>query len=175
MFRAKNFYDLTGVRFHRLTVVRDCYVPGHRGAKWECLCDCGKTVLTTGSLLKRGKVKSCGCYRADFRKTHGLSKTREYKMWVGLRWRAKRDGRDFNLDPSDIAIPDRCPVFGVPFDTGVGQSPYVPSVDRIDSSKGYVKGNIAIISWRANLLKNDATYEEVMQLAAWLKQVSGPA
>ena len=81
-----------------------------------------------------------------------------------VKSRAKTFGKDFNLDHSDIVIPDKCPVLGLtlqPNNTGQGYHPDSPSLDRIDNSKGYVKGNVRVISARANLLKNDATIEEL--------------
>lgn len=70
-------------------------------------------------------------------------------------------------------INDKCPVFGVPFAYGrrVDREahPNSPSLDRIDPIKGYVVGNIAVISWRANAVKRDATIKELEAVAAWLK------
>jgi len=55
-----------------------------------------------------------------------------------------------------------CPILGIPLIPGIGaQSPNSPSLDRIIPSLGYVKGNIAVISYRANAMKNDATIDEL--------------
>ena len=45
---------------------------------------------------------------------------------------------------------------------------YAPSLDRIDSSKGYIVGNISVISLRANMLKNNATLNELKMIVKWL-------
>lgn len=45
-----------------------------------------------------------------------------------------------------------------------------PSIDRIDPAKGYIKGNIAVISWRANMLKNNMSVEEARLLLAYLER-----
>jgi len=45
-----------------------------------------------------------------------------------------------------------------------------PSIDRVDNSKGYVPGNVRIISWRANRLKNDATVEEMELIIKYMKE-----
>lgn len=65
-------------------------------------------------------------------------------------------------------IPKICPVLGIEIKIGDGRGDDLPSVDRLDSSRPYEKGNIAIISLRANLLKRDGTADEHRKIAAWM-------
>ena len=81
--------------------------------------------------------------------------------------RAKKKGWEFNLELSDIIIPVVCPVFGMPLVLGSGDNS--PSLDRIDSSKGYLKGNVRVISWKANRIKSDATAEDLEKILAYIK------
>lgn len=76
--------------------------------------------------------------------------------------RAFEKGFEFNLTLDDIIIPKICPILEVPLILGTkGDYMYTPSIDRIDNSKGYIKGNIQIISMKANTMKNAATPEEL--------------
>lgn len=85
-------------------------------------------------------------------------------IWAKAKQRAKKYGLDFNIDISDIQIPDICPILEVPLKYGTkGDYEYSPSIDRIDTTKGYIKGNIAIISKKANSMKNSATFEELQK------------
>lgn len=95
-----------------------------------------------------------------------------------LKSKCKRLGIRFDITEEDVHIPDVCPVLGVkltrtPYTTGChkGYSPYSPSVDRVDPDLGYVKGNVRVISSRANLLKSDATVEELELILADLKEL----
>lgn len=64
-------------------------------------------------------------------------------MLMQARGRAKRLGIPFNIDISDIIVPERCPIFGVEFKIGTkGDYEQTPSLDRINTLKGYVKGNV---------------------------------
>ena len=84
----------------------------------------------------------------------------------GVNARAKRAGRENTLTLTDIVIPDVCPVLGIPLhreERGTWMN--APSVDRIDSSRGYTPDNIIIVSRRANILKRDATPDEMRKLA----------
>lgn len=86
----------------------------------------------------------------------------------GAKTRAKQKGLDFNLELSDIIIPNFCPVLGISIIIGGDKlSNNSPTLDRIDSTKGYVKGNIEVISWRANFLKSNATFEEMYLLGKY--------
>lgn len=87
---------------------------------------------------------------------------------------AKALGYDFNLELSDIVFPTHCPVLGMPLvlsDKHVKDDS--PSLDRIDSTKGYVKGNVWVISQRANRIKNDSTLDELRLLVLALEKHYG--
>lgn len=83
------------------------------------------------------------------------------QMIVNSKRRATEKGIDFNISVDDIIVPVICPVLGLPLVVNERQSHNSPSLDRIDGSKGYVKGNVRVISWRANDLKRDATVAEL--------------
>lgn len=97
-------------------------------------------------------------------------------IWQVAGRNAKARGKEFDITVEDVekVMMDICPVFGTPM--GFGEAftkDDRPSIDRIDSSKGYVKGNVQIISWRANHLKNDATLEELEKLVAYMRKQQG--
>ena len=80
-----------------------------------------------------------------------------------IKSRAKRRGIPFNLELLDLQIPIYCPILGIKLEVGVkGNYFNSPSVDRIDNTLGYVKGNVAIISCKANSMKNSATKQEMI-------------
>ena len=64
-----------------------------------------------------------------------------------------------------------CPVFGTEFVFSgvVVATPQSPSLDRLDSSMGYVKGNVVVISVKANTIKSAYTAEDIAKVADWLK------
>ena len=67
------------------------------------------------------------------------------------------------IEFADIVIPEKCPILECPFIYGTSENyDYSPSLDRIDNSKGYIKGNIQVISTKANKMKNSATQEELI-------------
>ena len=88
--------------------------------------------------------------------------------------RAKKKGLEFNIDITDIDVPIICPILGIPIikeykkGTKGGPSPNSPSLDRIDNSKGYVKGNVRVISHKANTMKHNATSLELIRFAEWV-------
>jgi hypothetical protein len=80
--------------------------------------------------------------------------------------RSTKKKLNFNLELSDIVIPEKCPIFNVPLKR---RTVYAPSVDRINPNLGYVKENIQVISLRANVLKNNATIGELELILKHMK------
>lgn len=79
---------------------------------------------------------------------------------------SKLEGLDFNIKIEDIIIPDKCPLLDKEFIKGVkGDYQFTHSIDRIDSNKGYIKGNIQVLSMKANNMKSDSSQEELITFA----------
>lgn len=94
----------------------------------------------------------------------------KYPIRSLIRLASKR-GHEINIREEDIVIPEFCPVLGIPLEMGTRKAKdNSPSLDRVDSSKGYVKGNVRVISWRANRLKSDATIGEVAAILAYMRK-----
>lgn len=89
------------------------------------------------------------------------------KLFQLAKARAKLLDRAFGITRSDIMIPTHCPVLGIELVVGggTGFQDASPTLDRIDNRFGYVRGNVLVVSWRANRLKADATPEEMQMLA----------
>lgn len=103
------------------------------------------------------------------------SKNVTHALVNGARGRAKAKGLPFNITAADITIPKRCPILGVLLHVRGGERmlqrhPYSPSLDRIDPEKGYVRGNVRVISHRANSLRLDASIEEIRKLYSFLQK-----
>ena len=94
-------------------------------------------------------------------------------MWYRARNRATKKGVEFSITKKDIVIPEKCPVFDKEFVIGTGRGPseFSPSLDRIDNSKGYIKGNIQVISHKANTIKSNYTAEDLFVVANFLKSL----
>lgn len=97
----------------------------------------------------------------------------EKRLWQQAKYRARRTGLEFDLTVEDIKIPIVCPVFGAPLYRHDGaRANNSPSLDRIDNSKGYVKDNVWVISWRANRIKWNVSLEELEALVEAIRKVS---
>lgn len=92
----------------------------------------------------------------------GNNKSPEEIIVRRARVRARRKGLPCNISRQDIAIPATCPVLGIPIFKAKGVThPGSPSLDRINNDLGYVRGNVRVISYRANSLKSNATIAEM--------------
>lgn len=126
--------------------------------------ECNETL--TDWQKKRIKCERDPEFYEDYkrRKRNSIKKHIVHQMWKLAKDRATKYGYEFNLEESDIVIPEVCPILEVPIVLGEKDNyEYTPSLDRIDNSKGYVKGNVQVISKKANSMKNSATKEELIK------------
>jgi hypothetical protein len=110
--------------------------------------------------------------RSRTRQYVNRSKTKNFAITLfrNAKQSARKHGLEFNIDHNDVSVPDKCPVLGIPlFRTEGKRTPNTPSIDRINNDRGYVKGNVAVISWRANELKRDATVEELESVVHYMR------
>ncbi len=80
-----------------------------------------------------------------------------------VRQRALETGVEFSLRVSDIPFPEACPVLDIPLDYSSLDN--TPSLDRIDPTGGYTPSNVRVISHRANTLKNNGSWNELLEVA----------
>lgn len=134
------------------------------------------------------RTKQRGYYHTNIERTREVQRNSSWRRrrdpacWAAavlarIRGRCRVVGIPFNLTPADVVIPAVCPVFGVPFVFGLTLSAKDgrgPSIDRHVPALGYVKGNVSVISRRANLLKSDCTSgDELRKVAAYIDSING--
>jgi len=86
-----------------------------------------------------------------------------YVAMMNAKIRAKKMNLPFDITDADLVVPDSCPILGLKLEFARGKGPEdnSPSVDRIRPERGYVKGNVRVISNRANRLRSNRTLEEM--------------
>lgn len=144
------------------------------------LCSCGGEIYTKArrcnpcakrlqaeriKLQRESGMKPSDIYNYTWRAAHP-----EKYLLQSAKSRAKKKGWEFNLTEEDLVIPAVCPVLGMPITLRYGgDKDSSPSLDRIDPTKGYIKGNVQVISWRANNLKSNGTLDEFIKLVEFMK------
>lgn len=188
--------DITGQRFGKLTVTGVSRVRDSQNTiLWNCLCDCGNKTRVKSATLKNGNTRSCGCLRVNNLKgadnpsaKRSIAKcgfyvptTDEwYERAVGVVDRAKKENVRFGFKTVSHFVkylheiaPKKCPVFGIKLVTSKGgPTDWSPSIDRIVPSKGYVPGNIQVISMLANKMKQNATPKQLDRFADWVLEAA---
>lgn len=104
-------------------------------------------------------------YKSDYDRIRGY-------IIRNSKYMAKRRGIHFDLKYTDFELPEFCPILGIKLEYGSGTNGNAPqhaTLDRIDNSKGYVPGNVMVISRLANSMKNSASFE---QLEKFIKNYS---
>ena len=148
----------------------ESFIAKRKDTKW-CSTQCGNRRRNRTHYNKnKERIRA---NRKRSRVTH-----REAGMLSRCKHRAKQNNLPFNLSLEDIVIPKRCPVLDIEIrqlsvddKPSKGYYPNAPSLDRIIPELGYVKGNVRVISARANLLKSNATIFELELVLQDLKRL----
>ena len=98
-----------------------------------------------------------------------LVRTGEHHIIREIKRKAKHLKIPFNLNTSDVTIPEFCPIFGVKLVSGATNNSY--SIDKIIPSLGYIKENVIIVSLRVNRIKSDASLKELKKLYEFYKKL----
>lgn len=137
--------DLTGHRFGKLVAMRRA---PNKGAftRWECICDCGKMIVTFSNGLRSGHAKSCGCLKSYLSKEralrHGMYRTKTYSSWRAMlsRCRNRKDVSFPYYGGRGIKVCDRWKSFDNFFED-MGERPTNTTIDRLSSDGNYEPGN----------------------------------
>ena len=120
-------------------------------------------------------VKTKAKKDAHFSKWGNKTKTDLYntcrERFRKKKYNAEKQGIEFTVKFSELVFPQHCPILGIELDylSLDGRQENTPSFDRKDPSKGYVSGNVFVVSWRANRIKNDGTAEEHRRISEWMQ------
>ena len=160
--RSRKFRDLTGKIFNRLTVLSPVYKKdGVKTFVWKCRCECGNIINVRRTALISNITKSCGCLKKDAieNKSHmwrGFGKIPKSFM-TKYKYHAKRRKIEFNLNIEYVDYlyekqNGKCALSGI--DLYFKQQDTNISIDRIDSSKGYIPENVWLVSKHINIMKH---------------------
>ena len=180
--------DLTGKKFGRLTVLyfSETKINGikrkYSQRYWKCLCDCGNLTLGPTSKLKRGEKTSCGCKPID-NLNHKNGK--HHSGWCGyedlsgsifnrIKSAAKQRKKEFTITIEYcwnlyIKQNGKCALSGLDLylaktNKELTQGLNTASLDRIDSSKGYIEGNVQWVHVDVNYMKQEYAEEYFLKM-----------
>jgi hypothetical protein len=168
------FNDLTGQTFGEYTVVNRAPNRGKGHiTRWNCRCSCGTLNEQDGYALRKGKTtrcKNCSTSRYKWQGYEDISKT----YWSGIKARALLRNKKFEVtieEAWDLFVKQNksCALSGLPL---IFSRRYITnlckdqtaSLDRIDSSKGYLPGNVQWVHKDINRMKQDLDQPRFLDL-----------
>lgn len=134
--------NLVGTKFGKLLVVEEAKRGKFNELRLNCVCDCGNFKNVSRSHLLYGDVASCGCWRNEFKKIHGLSKSQTYRTWEGIIGRCENENNDRFKDYGGrgITVCEAWKNFEA-FYADMGERPKGTSIDRINNNGNYEPKN----------------------------------
>ena len=166
------FVDLTGQVFGRLRVLEVAGKTKGGNYKWKCLCECSNVTKVAGGALKNGNQKSCGCGSQRWLKSNkGRIKTGTAfrRLLRTYKYSAAQRNLSWNLSDDEFQSLVTSPCFYTGrLPLSVVQTEYecfvYNGIDRLDSKKGYVTGNVVPCCKAVNYAKQALSYDEFLQL-----------
>lgn len=156
-------------QFIQLLSDKLCRKCGNNPRKNKGLCvECNRAQVRAWQVANPERCK------AQSRRSNHRRRSRhpEKTQWESAKLRAELEGIPFTITPDDITTPDVCPALGVVLRRNAhNRADSSPSLDRVIPGLGYVPGNIRVISYRANTIKNNGTFSELLRVANWLLSV----
>lgn len=150
--------------------------------------EAGRNTYFTGRPCKRGHLSerftsSWLCvecsrehhYHTDRDKYRAMENTMSHQFRQRKN-QAIKNGIPFTIELDDLEQPEFCPILGIKLNYGWGgksghlRDPAKATIDKVIPELGYVPGNVFIISWRANKLKSDMTFEELEKIMNYIKE-----
>lgn len=164
--------DISGEHRHNFTILKKeikTYQNSKARLYWRCKCDCGKEFSIRNDHLQRDIRKSCGCSHQI-----GFASGKEHGLWAGvgeisgryfgtIRANANRLSLEFTITKDYVwelfvKQDKKCALTGIPLEFNISKrtdkTEQTASLDRIDSSKGYIPGNVWWVHKDVNRMKN---------------------
>ena len=168
--------DLTGQRFGKLVVQGYAGISQYGKTQWNCRCDCGNTTTVTGSHLRSGYTKSCGCFRSETsreRRRKGKGVAALNQLIALYRQGARRRGYSWDLSDEQAVrlFSSSCVYCGaVPSNVlrsrnNTGDFIY-NGIDRVDNTRGYSPDNVVPCCETCNKAKRAMGEEEFLEWVA---------
>ncbi len=171
--------DLTGKRFGRLVVINFVNIDHTGKSKWHCKCDCGKEKIIQRSGLISGNSSSCGCFQKENARKQQRARMKmfgdmPFTFFTRIKTLAKRRNKEFSISIKDIyqqyiKQDKKCYFTGIPIgflddaSQTTGRDNNTASLDRIDSEKGYIIGNICFVHKDINFMKHELSSESFIK------------
>ena len=148
-------------------------------------CKCKTSKVHDIKSDESGCIECIRIYKAKYSTRVYVQKERKEETYntienillMNAKARARKKKIEFSIKYKDIVIPTHCPVLGIKInkflqDTSQSYESRAgsPSLDRIDNSKGYIKNNVAVMSYRANVIKGQGTAEQHRLIANWIRK-----
>ena len=175
--------DMTGRVIGRLLVIEECGRDSRGRVLWRCRCECGNEIIVRGDRLRKEHTTSCGCYNrervVEANTTHGMRKTRLYRIWLGILTRAGvyKGASEKNkrlYQDRGIIVCDEWLVFENFRDWALshGYSDDL-EIDRRDNDKGYCPKNCRWVTPKENInnRRNTLRLEDGTPLAVFCSRV----
>lgn len=171
--------NLLNKRYGRLIVIKQLDSKND-GVRWLCKCDCGNETIVTTHKLNAGNTKSCGCLIYDINKKHGLSKTRQWRIWSHIKGRCYNPNnhkyKDYGgrgITMCDEWLNDFKSFYDWSLKNGYDDS---LTLDRIDVDKGYSPDNCrwADTNTQAHNKRLDKLYTyngKTLSVRDWCKEI----